>query len=254
MPIRGKKKSQTEQEAKERARRKQWMDAEIEKLTAEYMEKSGGDLMKAAGFWFEREEQKGRQPWPALEEGEAFIENMKKDIFDTAQLQREMREEEEAVGRKPLLSRQRTRTQGLGGSKTAPAAPSVNPKRQAGAAEQSRHVPSATQLASSTAASFTTPTKTVVKPKTPPAASSRQPAPSNALRSAEMLSTPLISTSPLLPPPEKQVFPSNNGRKGKRRPTETKKLLSDLGAEWTVNVTETGHRPCVKRRRQNGSE
>ncbi|KAI0549525.1 hypothetical protein F4679DRAFT_546483 [Xylaria curta] len=253
MSTRDKEKSQKEQEAKERTRRKQRMDTEIEKLTAEYMEKSGGDLMKAAGYWFEREEQKGRQPWPGLEEGEAFIEDMKKDILDPAQLQREMREEEEAVGRKPLLSRQRTRARGLGGSKTAPATPSVNPKRQAGAAERSRHMPWAKQLACSTAANLTTPTKTVVKPKTPAAASSKQPAPSNALQSAEMSSTPITSTSPPPPPSEKQV-PPLNGRKGKRKPTETKKLLSDLGADWTINVTETGHRPCVKRRRQNGSE
>ncbi|KAI0194694.1 hypothetical protein EV127DRAFT_421049 [Xylaria flabelliformis] len=253
MPIRGKMKSPREQDAKDKARRKQWMDAEIEKLIAEHLEKSGGDLMKAAGFWFEREEQKKRQPWPSLEEGEAFIEDMKKDILDPVKLQQEMEEEEEAVKRKPLLSRRRIRVRGLGGSKTAPATPSVNSKRQAGAAEQARHIPGAQQLANSTTFNLTTPMKTVVKPKPPSAASSKQPAPPTALRSAGMLSTPLTSTSPPPPPLEKQVLSSNGGR-GKRKQTETKKLSSDLGVEWAVNVTETGHRPCVKRRQQNGSE
>ncbi|KAI1751213.1 hypothetical protein F4782DRAFT_506304 [Xylaria castorea] len=245
---------QREQEAKDRARRKQWMDAEVEKLTAEYMEKGGGNLMKAAGFWFEREEQKKRQPWPGLEEGESFIENMKKDILDPVQLQREMAEEKEAAKRKPILNCRPSRARGLGGSKTVPAAPSVDSKRQARAAEQARRMPEAQQPASSTAINLTTPTKTIVNPKPPSAAaSSKQLAPSTALQSAEMLSAPLNSTSPPPHPPEQQVLPSS-GRKRKRKLTEAKILLSDLWGDWAVSVTETGQRPCVKRRQYKESE
>ncbi|KAI1422785.1 hypothetical protein F5Y12DRAFT_596160 [Xylaria sp. FL1777] len=85
---------QIEQQAAERAHRKEIMDAEVAKVTAQYMKKSGGDLEKAAGFWFDREELKRQQPWPALEEAKATIESMKKDILNPTMLQLQMEEEE----------------------------------------------------------------------------------------------------------------------------------------------------------------
>ncbi|KAI0454472.1 hypothetical protein F5B21DRAFT_238410 [Xylaria acuta] len=256
-PIRGKKELLREQEAASRARRKQLIDAGVEKLTAEWMEKAGGDHNKAAGFWFEREEQKRRQPWPGLQEGEAFVEKMKKDILDPLQIQRQMEEQEDAEENATVRTRflpRRIRERRLAGSKTAAAAPSADSKRQAGPAEQARHMLETQQLPTSTALDLTAPTKTAVNPKPPLAASGKQLAPSTALQSAEMLSTPLTNTSPPPPRPEKQDLPTNS-RKRKRNQTEAKKLLSDLGEEWAVSVTDTGHRPCVKKlRQQNGSE
>ncbi|KAI8955912.1 hypothetical protein F4801DRAFT_527339 [Xylaria longipes] len=242
--TRKKKESLKEQEATSRARRKQLIDAGVEKLVAEYMEKAEGDHNKAAGFWFEREEQKRRQPWPGLIEGEAFIENMKKDILDPLEIERQMEEEEEAAERRAFSRRLFARARGLVASKTAPAAPSVDSKQQTPAEAQ--------QLATLTTFDLTTRTKPVVNPKPPSAASSKQLAPSITLPSAKMLSTPLTNTLPQPSPSEKQVLPSN---KRKRKQTEAKKLLSELGGEWTVNVTDTGHRPCVKKpRHQNELE
>ncbi|KAI1347219.1 hypothetical protein F5Y01DRAFT_249164 [Xylaria sp. FL0043] len=71
-------------QAAERARRKKIMDAAIKRTTAKYMKKSGGDLEKAAGFWFERENLKSQQPWPTLQAAEAAVEQMKKATLDEA--------------------------------------------------------------------------------------------------------------------------------------------------------------------------
>ncbi len=70
------------------------MNAEVAKVTTEYMKQSGGDLEKAAGFWFAREELKRRQPWPTLGEAQAAVENMKRGILDPKKLQLRMEEEE----------------------------------------------------------------------------------------------------------------------------------------------------------------
>ncbi|KAI0799508.1 hypothetical protein GGR55DRAFT_668619 [Xylaria sp. FL0064] len=71
-------------QAAERARKKKIIDAAIKKTTAEYMKKSGGDLEKAAGLWFERENLKSQQPWPTLQAAEAAVEQMKKATLDEA--------------------------------------------------------------------------------------------------------------------------------------------------------------------------
>ncbi|KAI0433237.1 hypothetical protein F5Y09DRAFT_299415 [Xylaria sp. FL1042] len=95
--------------AAERAHKKQIMDSAIEKLTAEYMEKSGGDLEKAAGFWFEREELKRRQPWPRLREAQTALEEMKKDALDPRELDEEIEREQEEMEKRRKRKRKRKR-------------------------------------------------------------------------------------------------------------------------------------------------
>ncbi|KAI0485642.1 hypothetical protein F4859DRAFT_511837 [Xylaria cf. heliscus] len=241
-----KKDSLREQSAAGRARRKQWIDAGVDKLVAEYMEKSGGDLNKAAGFWFDREERKRQQPWPQLEEGEAFIDNMKKDILDPLQLRRQMEEEEYAKKRRPLLNRRLVRARGPRISETARVIPSVDCT-----VEQAHHMSEAQQPATSTTIGLTTIMTTVVDRKPPSAVSSKQLAPSTTSTSVEMLSTPLTNTSPSLSPLEKQAPPLSS-KKRRRGQTEVKNLESDLGGKWKACVTDTGRRPCVKPRKQNG--
>ncbi|KAH8157833.1 hypothetical protein CIB48_g10419 [Xylaria polymorpha] len=243
-PIRGKRESPGKQEARNRARRKQWIDDGVEKLTAEYMEKAGGDFNKAARFWFDREERKRQLPWPGLEEGEAFIENMKEDILDPRQLQLQMemeegeKEEQEQEARKRRY-RRFARGRGPGGSNTALEASLVNSERRVPASEQ----PEAQQKAAYDLATLTTLTKTVANPDPLLAASS-------ALQSVEMLSTPLTNTSLSLSLPGKQVLPSD--RRKRRRKTEVKNL--DLGEGWAASVTDKGHRSCVKHRREDELE
>ncbi|KAJ2994794.1 hypothetical protein NUW58_g1460 [Xylaria curta] len=67
---------------------------DVESLYNEWMEKAGGDHNKAAGFWFEKQEQKSQSLWPTLEKCEAFVEAMKKD----GRMRRRMVVEEDEVG------------------------------------------------------------------------------------------------------------------------------------------------------------
>lgn len=107
--------------------RKEAVDTEVARVTAEYMDRARNDHMEAAGLWFERQEQKRDEPWPELERGEVFIAAMKKDILDPVALRRQLEEEEEEEAkeeerrskRRPRKFRQPRRGKVRGGSSSS---------------------------------------------------------------------------------------------------------------------------------------
>lgn len=214
--------------------RKKVIDAEVVGVTAEYMKRAGGDHMKAAGLWFEREEQKEHEPWAELERGEAFIEAMKKDILDPIALQLQQEEEEEAEEarrskRKSGVIRRPRPVKRRGGSSS-----SLQPS-----------VPKAAQEGSLLAA----PKKTAGDPEPPLVIPAKQPASLAALEDVEPSSA---STSKVtLPPtqPSDQDLPSETPRKRKRS-TAADVLESALGKKWEAHVTDDGRRPCTRIRQE----
>ncbi|KAI1128219.1 hypothetical protein F5Y10DRAFT_179823 [Nemania abortiva] len=128
-------------------------EKELPEQAAQWMRKAGGDHMKAAGFWFERQEKKGKEPWSQLEKGKAYLEEMKKVPLDPRALQREIEEEEaekEEAARRRMRKRRCFRKDPVD-SEAALLEPSVSSKQQTPAIEQTDHVPETQKPAPSTA-------------------------------------------------------------------------------------------------------
>ncbi|KAI1115426.1 hypothetical protein F5Y14DRAFT_129101 [Nemania sp. NC0429] len=221
--------------------RKEAIDPEVAKVTAEYMGRAKGDHMKAAGFWFERTERKNDEPWAGLQRGEEFIEDMKKDILDPAELRRyleEEEEEEEERKRKQKSKRIRRR-------RHPPRA-----KEQGGSS--SPYMSRALKIAQEE------PLRTALKE------TSGDPGPS-LMRSAqypEILAS-LEDDMDLFTEPSNKDTPPPTQPKDHDPPPETPKkrkrssgpeiLESDLGKGWDVHITDDGHRPCTRSQPANNS-
>lgn len=179
-----------------RAGQKEAMDAEVARITAGYMERAGGDHMKAAGLWFEREERKRHEPWAELERGEAFIEAMKKDILDPVALRLQLEEEEEEAEEESRGKRRSKRIrQSRRGKERGGPSSSLQPRLPKAAREGSL----------------------LTAPKEPPSVTPGKPlAPLAALEEVELVSEPTNKTTLLPTQPRDQGLPSETPRKRKR--------------------------------------
>ncbi|GAP85511.1 hypothetical protein SAMD00023353_1302390 [Rosellinia necatrix] len=238
---------------------KAMIDAAVPRLYNEYMNTSGGDLMKAAGLWFKREVWKRRLPWAELEKGKAYLRGMKKRRLDPAGLRRQIKEEheeqDEAEQRKQgkrahikamwrgYAARRRLRRLG-----TALKAALAEAEPKASAGESINHVSEARQPAPSAMLQEEpprAPTKAPEDPMLPSAASAEGVACSDAIQDFERVLTPAGRAGAPLPPCAQRDSPPEVPR-GKKHKTRTKDLESNLGKKWEPHVTADGHRPCAR--------
>ncbi|KAI1179506.1 hypothetical protein F4777DRAFT_433926 [Nemania sp. FL0916] len=221
-------------ETAEGPRRKELFDQLVEATTSEWMQKAGGDHMKAAEFYFKSQEEANQRPW--AEEISAKVQRMRKDRLDPKMLQQEMEEEqaEENATRKGKLNR---------GHRLQDAKDQDVPNEASVAAPgSSKHIPA------------------VNTPKYPtplPSLAVQQPQSLIASKDVEELSAPIPEAS--IPPPQtkhqhKEQDAGSESPKKKRRKTAAETLRSDLGEHWNPGVTDDGHRPCVNGRRDQTSE
>ncbi|KAI0101800.1 hypothetical protein GGR51DRAFT_302932 [Nemania sp. FL0031] len=113
------------------------------KGAAEWMEKAGGDHMKAAEFWVQTEE-KSKEPDPLLEKVKTYLEKTKGGSLDHRALELEMEEEEEEEERaEAAKQRKRTRARYLSTDLRG------SEQQQPSAVEQTGHILEAREPASS---------------------------------------------------------------------------------------------------------
>ncbi|KAI0875373.1 hypothetical protein GGS24DRAFT_294358 [Hypoxylon argillaceum] len=92
----------------------------IKEMAAHHIDEADGDHNKASGFWYDREEQKARQPWPKLEQLKADIEETRKVPLDPIALQLEMEEDADAAREKLRTKRRFVPKKGFRSSKAVP--------------------------------------------------------------------------------------------------------------------------------------
>jgi hypothetical protein len=258
-----------EREAPKRARPGEEIDAGAAKFLDGWMKKADGEFEKAMGFAAAAREQLSRRPWPSLEEGSAFIENMKKGTLDPQEVQRRMQEEEEEEEerRQRRRSRRTIRIRCLKGSKrstaTSTAASTVRSKpqklafKQEAAAEQMVYKPGLRHLErlptlQEEEEQLTTRINISETSKSRSAARGNPLTSSNTLQNAKVLIAPAntasatSSQSRTLDPPS-----ATSGRRTRTMAADD--LESNLGEKWKIHVTSNGRRPCVKSQHESKS-
>ncbi|KAI0539337.1 hypothetical protein GGR58DRAFT_464691 [Xylaria digitata] len=260
-------------EAAERAHRKQLMDARIARTTNSYIERAGGDLEKAAGFWFAREEQRRRMPWPVLNQYEAAVEAMKNKELDPQKLRRqtgqegkgakgeEKEEEEESKRPKTNISipmefptsyMQVTRNLVSRVSKRKSESPTLRTKTSMDPdsgpeVENRQELPDELQKDGLIRDIMETLTESNL-PSEALEASNKQLASPAALQDIVLPSIRKASLSSLSSPsPPTRRTPSKGPLRAKKKRKRADEDLG-LGEAWTANFTNDGHRPCTRNR------